>query len=103
LKASQTSRFGMLNGFALSTGSSRCRLADGQGSTTHPLRSGPITGPSSLLRAAPSLRSASVLSPSRLEPLAASPFAPSARRSTGSHVPYERLVELRGASIPDVA
>jgi DNA helicase-2/ATP-dependent DNA helicase PcrA len=32
-------------------------------------------------------RSASVLWPSRLEPLAASPFTPSARQSTGSHVP----------------
>src|ERR1700750_27259 len=55
------------------------------------------------LRAAPPLRSASVLSPSRLEPLAASPFAPSARRSTGSHVPYDSLVELRAAYMPDVA
>jgi hypothetical protein len=32
-----------------------------------------------------------------------SPFAPSARRSTGSHVPYESLVELRAAYMPDVA
>src|SRR5690242_20739346 len=46
--------------------------------TTQPLRSSPITGPSSLLRAAPPLRSASVLSPSRLEPLAACPFTSSA-------------------------
>src|SRR5664279_2785683 len=35
-----------------------------------------ITKPSSLLQAAPSLRCASVLSPSRLEPLAACPFTP---------------------------
>src|SRR5262249_31420138 len=69
--------------------------------TTQPLRSGPITGPSSLLRAAPPLHSASVLSPSRLEPLAASPFTPSAWQSTGSHVPYESLVELRAAYMPD--
>src|SRR6185312_11517535 len=34
---------------------------------------------------------------------AASPFAPSARRSTGSHVPYDSLVELRAAYMPDVA
>jgi hypothetical protein len=88
---------------ALSTGSSRFQLANGQGRTTQPLRSGPITGPSTPLRAAPPLRSASVLSPSRLEPLAASPFAPSARQSTGSDVPYESLVELRAAYMPDVA
>jgi hypothetical protein len=31
LKASQTSRFEIENGFALSTGSSRHRLASGQG------------------------------------------------------------------------
>jgi hypothetical protein len=77
LKASQTSRLGILNGFASSTGSSRFQLARGQGRTTQPLRSSPITGPSSLLRAAPPLRPASVLSPSRLEPLAACPFTSS--------------------------
>ena len=43
---------------------------------TQPLRSSPITGPSTLLRVAPPLRPASVLSPSRLEPLAACPFTP---------------------------
>src|SRR5262249_15834637 len=37
----------------------------------------PITGPSTLLRVAPPLRPASVLSPSRLEPLAACPFTSS--------------------------
>src|SRR5437899_2272591 len=42
--------------------------------TTQPPRSSSITEPSSLLRAAPSLRSASVLSPSRLEPLVACPL-----------------------------
>src|SRR5215472_6962373 len=63
-----------LNGFASSTGSSRLQLASGQGRTTQPLRSSPITGPSTLLRAAPPLRPASVLSPSRLEPLAACPL-----------------------------
>src|SRR5262249_22258274 len=65
-----------LNGFALPTGSSRFQLASGQGRTTQPLRSSPITRPSTLLRAAPPLRLASVLSPSRLEPLAACPFPP---------------------------
>src|SRR5215472_4614813 len=59
---------------ASSTGSSCFQLASGQGRTTQPLRSSPITGPSTLLRAAPPLRPASVLSPSRLEPLAACPF-----------------------------
>src|SRR5499433_2613925 len=92
-----------LNGFASSTGSSCLQLASSQGRTTQPLRSSPITGPSTLLRAAPPLHSASVLSPSRLEPLAASPFTPSAWQSTGSHVPYESLVELRAAYMPDAA
>src|SRR6266446_1002533 len=68
-----------LNGFASSTGSSRFQLASDQGRTTQPLRSSPITGPSTLLRAAPPLRPASVLSPSRLEPLAACPFTPGGR------------------------
>src|SRR5713101_10095209 len=40
-----------------------------------PLRSSPITEPSSLLRATPPLCSASVLSSSRFLPLATSPFA----------------------------
>src|SRR5215467_12337641 len=66
-----------LNGFASSTGSSCFQLASGQGRTTQPLRSSPITGPSTLLRAAPPLRPAWVLSPSRLEPLAACPFTSS--------------------------
>jgi len=65
------------NGFASSTGSSRFQLASSQGRTTQPLRSSPITGPSTLLRAAPPLRLALVLSPSRLEPLAACPFTSS--------------------------
>src|SRR5438093_13722497 len=73
-----------------------------------PLRSSPITGPSSLLRAAPPLRAASVLSPSRFQPLAASPFALAidagpARRRTGSHVPNKSLVEVRAAYTPDAA
>src|SRR6516164_7963446 len=67
----------ILNDVASSTGSSRFQLANGQGRTTQPLRSSPITGPSTLLRAAPPLHPASVLSPSRLEPLAACPFTSS--------------------------
>src|SRR6516165_5115838 len=93
----------ILNDFVSSTGSSRFQLANGQGRTTQPLRSSPITAPSTLLWAAPPLRPASVLSPSRLEPLAACPFTSSTRRSTGSHVPYESLVELRAAYMPDAA
>ena len=48
---------------------------------THPLRSNPITGPSSLLRGSPSLSGASVLSASRLEPLVPFPLASPARFS----------------------
>jgi hypothetical protein len=44
-----------------------------------------------------------LLSPSRLEPLVASPFTPPACRSAGSHVPYESLVELRAVYMPDAA
>ena len=62
---------------ALPTGSSCFRLANGQTRTTEPLRSSPITGPSTLLRTAPPLRLALGLSPSRLEPLAACPFTSS--------------------------
>jgi hypothetical protein len=58
-------------------------LANGQGRTTQPLRSGPITGPSTPLRADPPLRSASVLSPSQLEPLG---LLPSRRRRDGAQV-----------------
>src|SRR5262245_31871955 len=48
---------------------------------THPLRSSPITGPSSLLRGSPPLSDASVLSASRLEPLVPFPLASPARFS----------------------
>ena len=41
---------------------------------TRPLRSSPVTGPSSLLRSSPPLSDASVLSASRLEPLAPFPL-----------------------------
>jgi hypothetical protein len=51
------------------------QLARGLGRTTQPLRSNPITEPSSLLRATPPLCSASVLSSSRFWPLATSPLA----------------------------
>ena len=66
---------------------------------THPLRSSPITGPSTLLRGGPPLSGASVLSASRLEPLAPFPW----HRRQGSHVPHRSLIELRAAYTPDVA
>jgi len=53
------------NGLASSRGSSCCQLASGLSWTMQPLRSSPITGPSSLLRTAPPLCSASVLWSSR--------------------------------------
>ena len=61
-----------------------------------------------LLRAAPSLPCVSVLSPSRLAPLVACPFTPPIEgercdAGAGSHVPYESLVELRAAYMPDAA
>ena len=52
-----------------------------------------------LLRSSPPLSGASVLSASRLEPLVPFPW----HRRIGSHVPYESLVELRAAYMPDVA
>ena len=54
----------LLERLCLAPDGSRSRLASGQGRTTQPLRPSPITGPSTLLRAAPPLRPASVLSPS---------------------------------------
>ena len=48
---------------------------------TRPLRSSPITGPSSLLRGSPPLSGASVLSASRLTPLVPFPLASPARFS----------------------
>src|SRR5215471_7808626 len=108
LKASQTSRFEIENGFASSTGSSRHRLASGQGRTTQPLRSSPITGLSALLRAAPplSLR----IGTFALAVDAACGFSRHAGlrsrrygRSAGSHVPLESLVEVRAAYTPDAA
>src|SRR5674476_1491830 len=73
LKASQTSRLGIRNGFApvhrfiLSPVGPWPRL-----NNAAPW----LQGPSTLLRAAPSLPCVSVLSPSRLAPLVACPFTP---------------------------
>src|SRR5215469_11530803 len=63
------------NGFLYPRGSSRRRLTPGQSGTTQPLRSSSITEPSSLLRAAPPLCPASVLSSSWGPPIWTSPFA----------------------------
>src|SRR6202165_1537986 len=54
---------------------------------------------SSLLRGSPPLSGASVLSASRLEPLAPFPW----HRRPGSHVPYKSQIELRAAYMPDAA
>src|SRR3954451_3340240 len=55
--------------------SSPCGLPTQQSGTTSPLRSSPITGLSTLLRATPPLCPASVLSPSRMLSAWVSPFA----------------------------
>jgi hypothetical protein len=59
----------------VSPGSSPAGLASDFPWSARPLGSSPITGPSSLLRAAPSQCPASVLCPSRLTPLGVLPFA----------------------------
>jgi hypothetical protein len=64
---------------------------------TRPLRSSPITGPSSLLRGSPPLSGASVLSASRLEPLVPFPLASPARFSRSAPEPD------RASRWPDVA
>jgi hypothetical protein len=93
--------FGILNGFASSTGSSSCQMASvGQWSrlnnATPSLHLHYKASP--LLWVAPHLRSASVLSPSRLEPLVASSLASENRTS---HVPCKSLTALRVAYMPD--
>src|SRR6516165_10186662 len=68
-----------------SRGSSHCWLASFQSRTTQPLRSSPITGPSALLRVAPPLCPASVLSSSQGPPAWISPFA-SGRQVPAFHI-----------------
>src|SRR5439155_23318703 len=80
-------RFGILNGFASSTGSSRHQMAS-VGQWPRLNNAAPSLQPHyrafvTTLRAAPSLRPASVLSPSRLEPLVACPL-PSENRFSRS-------------------
>lgn len=64
---------------------------------THPLRSNPITGPSSLIRDDPPLCPASVLSLSWGLHLSFS----LAIRTTGSHVPCKSLNQIHATFMPD--
>ena len=64
-----------------------------------PLRSSPITGPSSLLRAAPPLCLASVLRLLRDRRLSRSLGI----KATGSHVPYQSLYPVHATSMPVAA
>lgn len=64
-----------------------------------PLRSNPITGPSSLLRAAPPLCLASVLRLLRDRRLSRSLSI----ETTGSHVPYQSLYPVHATSMPVAA
>src|ERR1022692_3516035 len=75
-----------------------------------PLRSNPITGPSSLLSDGPTLCPATVLSSLRFLPLGVLPWKTSrrskttgrsSRRTTGSHVPCKSLTHARAAYMPD--
>src|ERR1022692_152805 len=75
-----------------------------------PLRSNPITGPSSLLSDGPTLCPATVLSSLRFLPLGVLPWKTSrrskttgrsSRRTTGSHVPCKGLTHARAAYMPD--
>ena len=74
--------------------------------TTRPLRSRPVTGPSSLLRGGPSPCRASVLSPSQFQLLGVLPSAASvntpagAITARGSHVSCQRPDRTRATSVP---
>jgi hypothetical protein len=77
---------------------------------SRPLRSAPITGVSSLLRAGPPAFAASVLNASRFLPLSALPLAPAAimrtRRSISARLPMFRAAaadQAHAASMPDTA
>jgi len=80
------------------SGSSRYRLTRSYGDDLPPSLHGHCPA-SSLLRGSPPLSGASVLSASRLEPLAPFPW----HRRPGSHVPYKSQIELRAAYMPDAA
>ena len=90
----------------------RRRLTAKQARTTRPLRSGPTTGPSPLLRDGPPLCPAPVLSPSQFPLLGELPCATDRRPqqrhwpgrpvgATGSHVPCKSPNQARATSTPD--
>ena len=82
-----------------SQGSSHFWLTCKYSQTTQPLRSSSITEPSSLLLAAPSLCSASVLSLLWVLHLNFSLII----GTTGSHVPHKSLDQVRATFMPDAA
>ncbi len=86
----------MSNGFAFSTGSSPCGLTRRSSWMTQPLDSTPVTGASTLLRAAPPLCSASVLSPLWDHHLRFSLRI----GATGSHVPHKSLNHVHATLTP---
>src|SRR6516225_8533200 len=100
LKASQTSRFGIENGFALSTRSSRLpvgarpRLNNAAPSLQPYYRAFAATTGCSAPQAPHRYCRPCGFSRLRLLPW---------HRSRGSHVPYQSLVELRAAYMPDAA
>ena len=75
--------------------------------TTRPLRSSPVTGPSPLLQGGPPRCPASVLSPSRFQPLGVLPHADRRQHAashigaSGSHVPHRSLNRARATFAPD--
>src|SRR5208282_6441851 len=85
--------------FAWAFGSSHSWLTKVPFWTCQPLRSIPITGTSSLLRADPPLSAASVLSASWVLHLRLFPW----HRLTGSQVPCISLDESHAPSTPDTA
>src|SRR6476620_7751625 len=113
--ASNTRRLEISNDFTLGSGrvlgSSPAGLASVCPWSARPLRSGPITGPSPLLRAGPPLCPGSVLCPNRLPPTGVLPLAGRAAQlahprqvgtaTTGSPVPCQRLRRAHATYTPD--
>ena len=99
LYASHTSHFEIQNGFALFTRLLPFLVDLKIKLTTQPLRSSSITEPSSLLRAAPPLCPASVLSFLWVLHLNFSLII----GTTGSHVPHKSPDQVRATFMPDAA
>lgn len=96
----QTSSLGILNGFAWFNPILLSPVVFFTSSWTMlPLRSNPITESSSLLRVAPPLCSASVLSHSWVLHL----YFSLGIRATGSHVPYKSLSQGHATFMPEAA